>query len=39
MHVSKGTFAVVAKAGFIGRVGRESDFQIMPAARLEVAKP
>jgi hypothetical protein len=39
MHVPKGAFAVVAKVGCIGRVGREADEQIVAAARLEVAKP
>jgi hypothetical protein len=39
MHVSKGAFAVVAKVGCVGRVGREADEQIVAAARLEVAKP
>jgi hypothetical protein len=39
MHISKSAFAIVAKVGCIGRVGREADEQIMTAARLEVAKP
>jgi hypothetical protein len=39
MHISKSAFAIVAKVGCIGRVGREADEQIVAAARLEVAKP
>jgi hypothetical protein len=39
MHISKSAFAVVAKVGFIRRVRRQADEQIVAAARLEVAKP
>ena len=38
MDVAERAFAVVAKVGFVGRVGREADVQIVPAARLEVAE-
>jgi hypothetical protein len=38
MDVAESPLAVVVELGFIGRVGRDSDVQIMTAARREVAK-
>ena len=38
MDIAEGAFAVVAEIGFVRRVGRDPDAQIVPAAGLEVAE-
>ncbi len=38
MDVAEGALAVVAELGFVRRVGRDPDAQIVPAARLEGAE-
>jgi hypothetical protein len=38
MDVAKSPLAVIVELGFVWRIGRDADMQIMPAARREVAK-